>query len=229
MPCRAGFFALASALQAGQRCPMPDFALELEAARGGARLVAGVDEVGRGPLAGPVTAAAVILDPAAIPPGLDDSKRLPAATRARLSAALMASARVSIGHASVAEIDRLNILRASHLAMARALAGLAVPPDLALVDGKALPDGLPCRARPVIGGDGLCLSIAAASIVAKVARDAIMVELAQHYPGYGWETNAGYATQMHRRALTDLGLTPHHRRSFAPVRNILWQANSSSP
>jgi ribonuclease HII len=113
--------------------------------------------------------------------------------------------------------------------MARAVAALPVAPAHVLVDGSRAPEGLPCAATPVVGGDGLCLSIAAASIAAKVARDALMVELAQQHPGYGWETNAGYATQMHLSALRNLGATPHHRRSFAPVRNILWQAKSTNP
>ncbi|WP_074221637.1 ribonuclease HII [Rhodovulum sp. ES.010] len=208
--------------------PAADFALEEQARAAGARVIVGVDEVGRGPLAGPVTAAAVRLDISAIPEGLADSKRLTAARRRALADALHAAAEVSIAHASVEEIDRLNILRASHLAMCRALGGLPRPADFALVDGNLLPEDLPCPGLAVVGGDGLCLSIAAASIVAKVARDALMVELAQHFPGYGWETNAGYPTKAHRRALRDIGVSPHHRRSFAPVHNILYQAKTVS-
>ncbi|MGC9419064.1 MAG: ribonuclease HII [Rhodovulum sp.] len=206
----------------------PDFTLETEARAAGARVIVGVDEVGRGPLAGPVTAAAVRLDPAAIPPGLADSKRLTAPRRAALAQALIEAAEVSIAHASVAEIDEINILRASHLAMCRAIAGLPTPPDLALIDGNRLPRDLPCPGRAVVKGDARCLSIAAASIVAKVARDALMVELAQHFPGYGWERNAGYGTKAHLAALRDIGVSPHHRRSFRPVHNILYQDKTVS-
>lgn len=207
----------------------PDFSLEEAARANGQPIVAGVDEVGRGPLAGPVTAAAVILDPARIPPGLNDSKKLTAARRLALFTALLDVAEVSVAHASVAEIDALNILRASHLAMCRALAGLPRRPDLALIDGNLIPRDLPLAARAVVRGDALSLSIAAASIVAKVVRDRHMVDLAQQYPGYGWEKNAGYPTAAHQSALQYLGLTPHHRRSFAPVRNILYQENIPSP
>ncbi len=204
--------------------PGPDLTHEERARAAGHLIVAGVDEVGRGPMAGPVTAAAVILDPGRVPLGLADSKTLAAARRARLAAELAEVATVSIAHASVDEIDRLNILRASHLAMERAVAGLPLPPDHVLIDGNMVPAGLAGQATAIVRGDALSLSIAAASIVAKVCRDAIMVELAQQYPGYGWERNAGYVTAMHRAALEDLGPTPHHRRSFAPVRNILYQA-----
>ena len=213
----------------GPNAAMPDHAAEAALLASGATRIAGVDEVGRGPLAGPVTAAAVILDPARIPAGLDDSKALAPARREALAAEIAAVAEVSIVHVSVAEIDSLNILRASLLAMDRALAGLGAAPCHALIDGNRMPDRLPCRATAMIKGDARCVSIAAASIVAKVARDRLMVELAQQHPGYGWERNAGYATKMHRQALRDLGPTPHHRRSFAPVRNILWQENSPSP
>ncbi len=199
----------------------PDFNEENLCIALGARVVAGVDEVGRGPLAGPVTAAAVILDPDRIPPGLNDSKILSVASRVRLAAELATVAQISIAHASVDEIDCLNILRASHLAMLRAIAGLARSPDHVLIDGNLLPDGLLCAATPLVKGDARSLSIAAASIVAKVMRDRIMVDLAQQHPGYGWETNAGYPTKMHRDALRNLGVTPHHRRSFKPVHNML--------
>jgi|SRR6056297_526695 len=206
----------------------PDFSLELTAQAGGARRIAGVDEVGRGPLAGPVTAAAVVLDPARLPEGLDDSKRLSAKRRAELHDAIFAVAEVSIAHASVEEIDMINILRASHLAMERAIAGLSVVPDLALIDGNMIPRGLMVPAQAVIKGDGKSLSIAAASIVAKITRDRMMWDLAQQFPGYGWETNAGYPSKSHREALQNIGLTPHHRRSFKPVHNILYQAKSIS-
>jgi len=205
---------------------LPDFSFEAAAMARGARLVAGVDEVGRGPLAGPVTAAAVVLDPARIPEGLNDSKRLTAATRAALAEAILATARTSaVAHATTAEIDRLNILHASHLAMRRALAALHLPPDHALIDGNRLPEALCCPADAIIKGDARCLSVAAASILAKVARDRIMTELALEWPGYGWETNAGYPSRAHLDALNRLGVTPHHRRGFAPVRNILCKEN----
>ncbi|WP_102225875.1 ribonuclease HII [Acidimangrovimonas sediminis] len=195
----------------------------------GAPRVAGVDEVGRGPLAGPVTACAVVLNPDRIPEGLRDSKTLSAARRDALFEAIHEMAEVSVAHASVAEIDTLNILRASHLAMERAVAGLAVPPGHVLVDGNLIPRGLALPATAIVKGDALSLSIAAASIVAKVVRDRIMVDLAQQHPGYGWEQNAGYPTAAHRQALQDLGVTPHHRRSFKPVHNILYQGLSTTP
>ena len=186
-------------------------------------LIAGVDEVGRGPLAGPVTAAAVILDPARIPEGLNDSKKLSAKKREALYALIEATAKVSIAHATVEEIDRLNILRASHLAMERAVAGLPVQPDLALIDGNMIPHGLSIPARAIVKGDGVSVSIAAASIMAKICRDYVMWDLAQQCPGYGWETNAGYPSKSHKAALQNLGVTAHHRRSFKPVHNILYQ------
>ncbi len=184
-------------------------------------VIAGVDEVGRGPLAGPVTAAAVVLDRACIPQGLDDSKKLTAKARDRLFDEIMGLAQVSIGHATVEEIDALNILYASHLAMERAVAGLDRRPCHALIDGNMIPKALVCPATALVKGDGRSLSIAAASIIAKVTRDRIMVDLAQQHPGYGWEKNAGYPTKLHREALTQLGVTPHHRRSFKPVHNML--------
>ena len=201
----------------------PDYSLETRARASGLNIVAGVDEVGRGPLAGPVTAAAVILDPSRIPGGLSDSKRLSAKRRLELNTLLVECADVSIAHASVAEIDELNILRASHLAMERAVAGLRQLPDLALIDGNMIPAGLTIPAQAVIKGDAISASIAAASIVAKTCRDRIMRDLAQQYPGYGWETNAGYPSKSHKEALRNLGVTPHHRRSFKPVHNILYQ------
>ena len=203
------------------RAAFPDFAFEAAAQARGLLRVSGVDEVGRGPLAGPVTAAAVVLDPARIPAGLRDSKQLTAARRQALDAAIRAVAEVSVAPASVAEIDALNILRASHLAMERAWAALTPPPDHLLIDGNLLPRGMRVSAEAVVKGDARVLSIAAASIVAKVARDALMVDLAQQHPGYGWETNAGYGSAAHLKALQDLGVTPHHRRSFAPVHKML--------
>jgi ribonuclease HII len=203
-------------------CPprRPDFALEL--GLGGP--VCGIDEAGRGPWAGPVVAAAVILDPAAIPDGLDDSKKLTAKQREMLLVDLERVAVIGIGRASVAEIHTMNILQANFLAMRRAVAGLRVAPRAALVDGNVVPPGLPCRSRAVVGGDGLALSIAAASIVAKVTRDRLMVALAQQFPGYGWETNMGYGTRSHAEALVSLGVTPHHRRGWEPVHKILCEA-----
>ena len=206
----------------------PDFSFEQAAHARGACLVCGVDEVGRGPLCGPVTAAAVILDPARLPQGLNDSKKLTAARREALFEQIMASAMVGIAHATVEEIDQLNILRASQLAMTRAMAALPTPPDHALIDGNRLPANLPCGADALVKGDGRSLSIAAASIVAKVTRDRIMVDLAQQFPGYGWDRNAGYPTKDHLQALLNLGVTPVHRRSFGPVHKILYQHNSVS-
>lgn len=199
---------------------MPDYSLEMAA--GG--IVAGVDEAGRGPWAGPVVAAAVILEagelPAVLCEGLDDSKRLSRRRRQDLYAALPDHARIGIGEAAVAEIDTFNILQATMLAMARAVTTLGAAPDVVLVDGNRAPT-LACPVECVVRGDGRSLSIAAASIVAKVTRDRIMVELAEAFPGYGWERNAGYGTPEHRAALLSLGVTRHHRRSFKPVLNML--------
>jgi ribonuclease HII len=187
----------------------------------GAMLVCGVDEVGRGPLAGPVTAAAVILPAKGIPRGLDDSKKLSPAKRASLAVRIMDCADWAVGHASVEEIAELNILHASHLAMCRAVAGLRQRPCVVLVDGNRIPPGLNHPARAIIGGDAASLSIAAASIVAKVTRDRIMVDLAQQHPGYDWEKNMGYPTEAHRRALAEMGPTPVHRISFRSIHKIL--------
>ena len=195
---------------------MPDFALESHA--GG--IVAGVDEAGRGPWAGPVVAAAAVLDPATLPADLgtrlDDSKKLSKKVRDELFEALQEHALLGVGIASVAEIDARNILAATLLATRRAVLDLPVSPDHALVDGNRPPD-LPCPVQTVIRGDGLSLSIAAASIVAKVTRDRIMAELALLHPGYGWERNAGYGTKAHRDGLQRHGVTTHHRRSFKPI------------
>ncbi len=195
----------------------PDHTLEAEL--GG--IVAGVDEVGRGPWAGPVTACAVVLDAARIPDGLNDSKKLTEARRDVLAVEIEAVADVSLGWASVEEIDTLNIRQATFLAMRRALDGLATAPTHALIDGNAVPPGLVCPATCVVKGDGRSVSIAAASIVAKVRRDTLMKELALMHPGYGWETNMGYGTAKHTAGLHDLGVTQHHRRSFAPIHKIL--------
>jgi len=181
--------------------------------------VAGVDEVGRGPLAGPVLAAAVILNPTSIPDGLADSKVLTRSNREFLDIALRKSgAHISLGAASVPEIDKLNILSATLLAMKRAIMSLRISPGSVLVDGTQAP-ALPCQTSTVIGGDSRSLSIAAASIIAKVARDRLMSRLSHRYPIYGWNKNAGYATAAHRTVLKKYGPTPHHRMSFAPLRN----------
>lgn len=188
-------------------------------------IVCGVDEVGCAPLAGPVVAAALILPPKSLPRRLlaliNDSKIVPAPRREAVAAALPNYCVISFGEASVEEIDTLNIYHARMLAMRRAIAGLTVRPALALIDGNATPKEVECTVRTVVDGDAKCLSIAAASIAAKVHRDAYMRGLAEQYPGYGWETNVGYGTPDHRLAMSRLGLTPHHRRSFAPVRALL--------
>ncbi|WP_374292734.1 ribonuclease HII [Paenirhodobacter enshiensis] len=206
----------------------PDYAHELALVARGFVRVAGVDEVGRGPLCGPVTAAAVVLDPDRIPEGLNDSKALSHKRRAGLEQLIKDSADWCVAHASVEEIDELNILQASHLAMCRAIAGLRRPADFVLVDGNRLPRDLTLPAETLVKGDARSVSIAAASILAKEERDRLMVDLAQQYPGYGWEKNAGYPTKDHLEALRNLGVTPVHRRSFRPVHNILCQANSVS-
>ena len=201
---------------------MPDFKIE----RRCTGLVCGIDEAGRGPLAGPVVAAAVVLDPRRFPKslrdGLDDSKVLSVEAREACYGALRrcaarGTAHIGVGAASVAEIDRINILRAALLAMARAVAVLGVRPDIALVDGNIAPP-IECAVQTVIDGDALSFSIAAASVIAKVTRDRIMRSLAPRYPGYGWTTNVGYATPEHGEAIRRFGVTRHHRRSFAPVR-----------
>lgn len=184
-------------------------------------IVAGVDEAGRGPLAGPVVAAAVVLSAAYPIDGLADSKTLSALRREALAVQIRAHAAAwALGMASVEEIDRLNILQATLLAMQRAVQGLAVTPDLVLVDGNRAPR-LSCPVRTVVRGDALIKSISAASILAKVARDAILLNLDGEYPGYGFAAHKGYPTNAHRRALEALGPSPVHRRSFAPVRRLL--------
>jgi ribonuclease HII len=196
----------------------PTDRLERRARRRGAKLVAGVDEAGRGPLAGPVVTAAVVFAGRRFPEGLDDSKRLTGAERERLFELILAAGTVSIAIASRARIDRMNILRASLWAMSRAVAGLSCQPDHLLVDGNMLPPDLACSAEAVIGGDALSVSIAAASIIAKVTRDRLMANVGRAFPGYGFERHMGYSTPEHFAALREHGPCPYHRQSFAPVR-----------
>ena len=207
---------------------LPTFEFEEDLQAQGYLNIAGVDEVGRGPLAGPVFAAAVILDPRHIPNGLNDSKKLSAAKREILLKAIMEHAEVSIASASEREIETINILQASHLAMVRAVHNLKKQPDHVLVDGNLIPRNLEIPATALIKGDSRSVSIAAASIVAKISRDFVMCDLGQQFPGYGWEKNAGYPTAQHLKALQDLGVTPHHRRNFKPVHNILYQEKKLS-
>jgi len=190
------------------------------------RILCGVDEVGRGPLAGPVVAAAVVLDPGRPIDGLADSKKLTPARRESLYLEITEKALAwALGRAEVAEIDRINILQASLLAMRRAVLALPLDADHALVDGNRLPD-LPCSAEAIVGGDAIEPCISAASIVAKVSRDREMVELDARYPGYGLARHKGYPTRQHLEALRMLGVTEIHRRSFAPVRKIAENAAS---
>ncbi len=194
-----------------------DFALEMELIAAGRLRVAGVDEAGRGPLAGPVSAAAVILDPDRVPAGLADSKTLSEKRREELFDRICATAAVSVAFSSAATIDRVNIREASLDAMARALAGLPMAPDYALIDGRDVPDGLAVDARAIIGGDARSLSIAAASIVAKVMRDRLMVRCDAAFAGFGFAGHKGYGTQAHRTAIEQIGACALHRMSFAPL------------
>lgn len=202
----------------------PDLSFERAALSRGARFIVGVDEVGRGPWAGPVTACAAMLT-GPTPEGLHDSKKLSAPRREALVPLLLACCTAGFGEATVEEIDSLNIRQATHLAMRRAVEALGVVPDHLLIDGTDCPawaQEMPDCTRDVIkGGDGRSLSIAAASVLAKTRRDKGMVALAQQFPGYGWETNAGYGTAAHQAGLRAHGVTQHHRRSFAPIRNML--------
>jgi ribonuclease HII len=197
----------------------PDFAREARLGLRGLSLVAGIDEAGRGPLAGPVAAAAVILDPRDVPGGLDDSKRLSAAVRETLYGEIMVRAlSVSVALVSAAEIDRLDIRQATLLAMRRAVGALAVVPAFVLIDGRDIPPGLPCPGEAIVKGDATCASIAAASIVAKVTRDRLMGRLARAYPAYGFEQHVGYGTKSHLAAIAAHGPCPFHRFSFRPLR-----------
>ncbi len=190
-------------------------------------LIAGIDEAGRGPLAGPVVAAAVVLDPATMPEGLRDSKTLTEKRRTEIATAIWKTSAVGVGVSSVDEIDEINILQATLLAMSRAAANLPVPPAACIVDGNIKPK-LSIPAYTVVKGDAKSFSIAAASIIAKTTRDQMMRELAREFPAYAWERNKGYGVAMHREALAAHGVTPHHRKSFAPIHNMLY-ADSSPP
>ena len=199
----------------------PNFKIEQDLIRNGCSIIAGVDEVGRGPLAGPVTAAAVILDPLNIPDNLNDSKVLSSKKREKLFEELKSSSICAVAHVSPEEIDKLNILQASLLAMVNAVTNLKVKPKHILIDGNTVPDRLVGRATAIVKGDRKVLSIAAASIIAKVTRDKLMHDLGSEFPVYGWAKNAGYPTKCHMNAIVKYGVTPHHRRSFKPVHNIL--------
>ena len=190
----------------------------------GNEVIIGVDEVGRGPWAGPVTACAVILNPDNIPHGLNDSKKLNVVRRNELFLKIMESSLVSCVHVDVEEIDKINILQATFRAMERSILKLPIP-DHILIDGNKLPPNLPSPATAIIKGDTKSASIAAASIIAKVTRDQLMADLSLEYPGYGWEKNAGYGTKMHQLGLLNNGVTPHHRRSFKPIHNMLYSAS----
>jgi len=204
--------------------PFPTLMLELEARAAWNGHVCGVDEAGRGPWAGPVSAAAVILNPDDLPPGIDDSKALTEKRRAALEPEIKTRALAwGVGFASVEEIDELNILHATGLAMRRAVEALAHPPVHALVDGNYR-FKLPCAVTPVVGGDALSLSIAAASILAKTARDRLMIEMDAVYPGYGFASHKGYNAPIHQHALKTLGPCPAHRRSWAPIKALLESA-----
>ena len=205
---------------------MANYDLETKLRISGKEIIAGIDEVGRGPWAGPVTACAVILDPNNIPDGLNDSKVLTAKRREQLFDLIMDSAQVSCVHVEVTEIDQVNILQATFRAMERAVSYLPIPNHI-LVDGNKLPPNLPSQATAIVKGDAKSVSIAAASIIAKVTRDRLMSDLSEAYPGYGWEKNAGYGTKMHQLGLLNHGVTPHHRRSFKPIHNILYSASAS--
>jgi ribonuclease HII len=195
----------------------PDFSLERALMRDGYSIIAGADEAGRGPLAGPVVAAAVILDPDNTPDGLNDSKKLTAAQRSDLYEKILSTSLVSIASSSPRRIDGTDILKASLDAMRRAVCGLALSPSFVLVDGRDVPPGLSCPGKAVIKGDGRSLSIAAASIVAKVTRDRMMEQASRLYSEYGFEVHAGYATVYHRERIAEHGPCPLHRMSFRPL------------
>ena len=199
----------------------PDLSIE----NGYSGVVIGVDEAGRGPLAGSVVAGAVILDPSNIPDGINDSKKLSVKKRDSLYNVLIKNAICGIGIASVEEIDEVNILNATYLAMNRAISEVmkqcAEPPTIALIDGNKIPKNCPCPAVSVVKGDTKSLSIAAASIIAKVTRDKMMLELHEKHPEYQWDSNSGYGTKAHREALDKHGITEHHRKTFSPIKEML--------
>jgi ribonuclease HII len=201
--------------------PEPSFGFEAELMDRYRAPVAGIDEAGRGPWAGPVVVAAVILNPNRIPEGLNDSKVLTPEAREDRYAEIIATAIVSVVVGHVRRIDRDNILQASLWGMRVAYRGLGVPAGCALIDGNIIPKRFPCPARAVVGGDGLSLSVAAASIVAKVTRDRMMVKLSRRYRRYGWENNKGYGTRQHAAAIEKHGVCTHHRRSFSPIERAL--------
>ncbi len=200
--------------------PVPTFQIEADLYLQGLNPVCGIDEAGRGPWSGPVVAAAVILDGDNIPDGINDSKKLTPARRNELFDLIKQSSHVGIGIVGVSDIDRLNILQATFLAMRKAVANLKITPAVALIDGTGKP-ALACEMRTLIKGDQRSLSIAAASIIAKVTRDRIMENLAEQFPHYGWESNKGYGTKAHRAGLASHGVTKHHRRSFKPIKALL--------
>ena len=204
---------------------LPDFDAETRLIRKGYKAIAGVDEVGRGCIAGPVTAAAVILNPQKIPSGLNDSKKLSLKNREKIFQSIQDTCTFCVAHSSVEEIDQINILQAALLSMKRAILGLRIKPDFVLIDGNKNPEGLASNFETIIKGDSKSLSIAAASIVAKITRDRFMSCLDKEFPGYNWSQNAGYPTKMHKSAILDIGITPYHRRSFKPVYNILYKQN----
>ncbi len=195
---------------------MPDFSIE-DSYNG---IIAGVDEAGRGPWAGPVVAAAVIINKNSVPKGINDSKKLTALKREKLYEEIISSCHFGVGIASVEEIDSLNILNASMLAMQRAFANLPVAADIVLVDGNKAPD-LKVKAIPIIKGDSISISIAAASIIAKVTRDRMMLSLAAQFPYYAWERNSGYGTKAHQDGIKFNGITMHHRKSFKPIQAVI--------
>ena len=199
----------------------PNFLLEKDLIHSGYSIIAGVDEVGRGPLAGPVTAAAVILDPLNIPENLNDSKLLSLKKREKIYEELMYTSTFAIAHVSPEEIDKLNILQASLLAMVNAVSKLNVTPNHILIDGNKVPEQLGGMATAIVKGDSKVASIAAASIIAKVTRDRLMRDLDSDFPVYEWAKNSGYPTKCHMNAILNYGITHHHRRSFKPIHKIL--------
>jgi ribonuclease HII len=201
--------------------PEPSFDLEAELMDKYHGPIAGIDEAGRGPWAGPVVVAAVILNPDRIPEGLNDSKVLTPEMREDRYAEIIATAIVSVVVGPVRQIDRINILQASLWGMRAAYRRLRVPAGAALIDGNIIPKRFPCKARAVVGGDGLSLSVAAASIVAKVTRDRMMVKLSRRYRRYAWDSNKGYGTREHAAAIKKHGVCTHHRRSFSPIERAL--------